>query len=188
MPYDPATEDEAPAIDVMAPVKAAKKKVKKKPMSHATAISLSKNNLMTKKGRTFLTSFAGSIGIIGIALILALSNGINNYINSVQKDTLSSYPIQLMAEELDMASILSSLMESSEKKADRELDRVYANTVMYELLSSYMSAETKKNNLAAFKEFIESSEEFDKYASAIQYTYNTDLLVYTLNPDGTVME
>ena len=133
---------------------------------------------MTKKGRTFLTSFAGSIGIIGIALILALSTGINNYINAVQKDTLSSYPIQLMAEERDMSSILASLMESEEKKADREDGRVYTNTVMYELLTSYMSAETKKNNLSLFKEYIESSEEFSKYASAVQYGYHTPLYVY----------
>ena len=189
-PFDPATEKSksegmtAPmGIDVLAPVrakpkKAKEKRVKKKPMSHLTAISLSKNNLMTKKGRTFLTSFAGSIGIIGIALILALSTGINNYINAVQKDTLSSYPIQLNAEERDMSSILASLMESEEKKADREDGRVYTNTVMYELLTSYIGAETKKNNLAEFKKYIESSDEFKKYASAVQYGYQTPLFVY----------
>ncbi len=188
MPYDPNAEaaseqDEAP-IDVFAPIKAKEKaktpkKAKKKPMSHITAISLSKNNLMTKKGRTFLTSFAGSIGIIGIALILSLSNGINNYINSVQKDTLSGYPIQLMAEELDMASIMSTLMESEEKKANREDGRVYANTVMYEMLEAYTGTDTKKNNLAAFIEHLESKSEFDKYATAIQYTYDTPFYIYS---------
>ena len=178
MPYDPAEGKSKERIDVFAPIKAKEKKVKKKPMSHLTALSLSKNNLMTKKGRTFLTSFAGSIGIIGIALILALSNGINNYINAVQKDTLSSYPIQLMAEEMDMSSVLAAMMESSELKADRELDRVYANTVMYELFTSLGSTEKKQNNLAAFKKFIESSEEFKKYASAVSYTYNTPMFIY----------
>lgn len=183
-------EERAPmGIDVLAPVRKKKpekkeKRIKKKPMSHLTALSLSKNNLMTKKGRTFLTSFAGSIGIIGIAMILALSTGINNYINAVQKDTLSSYPIQLMAEEKDMSSILASLMASEEKKADREDGRVYTNTVMYELLTSYMSAETKKNNLTEFKKYIESSEEFNKYASAVQYGYATPLYVYSQTPFG----
>ena len=193
MPYDPTseaakspdTESKAAGVALASssavPAQSRKKakKQKKKPMSHLTAISLSKNNLMTKKGRTFLTSFAGSIGIIGIALILSLSNGINSYINTVQKDTLSSYPIQLMAEELDMSSIMASLMESAEKKENREDGRVYSNTIMYEMLTSYMGAETKKNNLADFKDFIESDTEgFGKYASAVQYGYETPLYIY----------
>lgn len=156
------------------------KKTKKKPMSLITALSLSKNNLLTKKTRTFLTSFAGSIGIIGIALILSLSNGIQTYINNVQKDTLSSYPIQLMAEEVDMSSILAALMESEEKKANREDGRVYANTVMYEMLTSYIGAETKKNNLREFKKFIEDkSSGFFEYASAVQYGYDTPLYIFS---------
>ena len=181
-PFDPAaekTEEKKAETSVPAVKEKKQKKIKKKPMSLATATSLSKNNLLTKKGRTFLTSFAGSIGIIGIAMILALSTGINNYINAVQKDTLSSYPIQLMAEELDMGSVLSSLMESEEKKAEREDGRVYANTVMYELLRAYTGAETKKNNLAAFKQFIESSDEFNEYASAVQYGYTTPLNIFS---------
>ncbi len=184
MPYDPSQEAMAESTGDSAPVptalpeKKTEKKAKKKPMSHITAISLSKNNLMTKKGRTFLTSFAGSIGIIGIALILSLSNGINNYINSVQKDTLSGYPIQLMAEELDMMSIMATLMESEEKKLERDPDRVYANTVMYEMLEAYTGTDTKKNNLAAFKDHLESNPEFDKYATAIQYTYKTPFYIY----------
>jgi len=178
MPYDPATEDASAADTSVVPSQVKEKKIKKKPMSHATALSLSKNNLMTKKGRTFLTSFAGSIGIIGIALILALSNGIQNYIDSVQKDTLSSYPVQLMAEELDMASIMASLMASEEKKANREDGRVYANTIMYEMLEAYTGTDTKKNNLAAFKKFIEESGKLDEYATAIQYGYKTPFYIY----------
>ena len=180
MPYDPTAEEKVVHTEeVSAPkAKTKEKKIKKKPMSILTASSLSKNNLMTKKARTFLTSFAGSIGIIGIALILALSTGINNYIDMVQKDTLSSYPIQLMAEELDMSAILSSLMESEEKKANREDGRVYSNTVMYELISAYIGSDTKKNNLSEFKKYIESSDEFKKYASAVQYGYNTPLNIF----------
>ncbi len=184
MPYDPKSEEQEKSvdIDVFAPIKAREKKkenkARKKPLRHTTAISLSKNNLMTKKARTFLTSFAGSIGIIGIALILSLSNGINNYISSVQKDTLSGYPIQLMAEELDMMSILSTLMEAEEKKAERDPDRVYANTVMYEMLEAYTGTDTKKNNLAAFKTYLEGNSEFDKYTTAISYTYDTPLYIY----------
>ena len=185
-PYTPESEPIPPAAEPISEEKPKDKtktkktkKVKKKPMSLLTALGLSKNNLMTKKGRTFLTSFAGSIGIIGIALILALSTGINDYIGMVQKDTLSSYPIQLNAEERDMSAILSALMETEEKKASRDGDRVYVNTVMYELMTSYMSSDTKKNNLAKFKEYLESSEEFDKYASAVQYGYNTPLYVFS---------
>ena len=181
-PYDPAAEQAAEAASeiVEVPLKPKKaKRVRKKPMSLLTAISLSKNNLMTKKGRTFLTSFAGSIGIIGIALILALSTGINDYINMVQKDTLSSYPIQLKAEERDMSAILSAMMETEEAKANRDGDKVYVNTVMYELMTTYIGSETKKNNLAEFKKFIESSEEMDKYASAVQYGYSTPLYVFS---------
>ena len=187
-PFDPEKETDGGSdahpmgIDVLAPVREKPKKqkrIKKKPMSGATALSLSKNNLMTKKGRTFLTSFAGSIGIIGIAMILALSTGINDYINMVQKDTLSSYPIQLMAEERDMSSMLAALMQTEEEKAGRDGNSVYVNTVLYELMTSYIGAETKKNNLAEFKKFIESSDEIAKYASAVQYGYKTPLYVFS---------
>ncbi len=189
-PYDPSSEPAETEKKLPEGTKSEKKpgkakRIKKKPMSLLTAISLSRNNLMTKKGRTFLTSFAGSIGIIGIAMILALSTGINDYISMVQKDTLSSYPIQLNAEERDMSAMLSALMETEEKKAEREGDKVYVNTVMYELMTAYMGSETKKNNLTEFKKFIESSEEMDKYASAIQYSYNTPLYVFSDTEFGT---
>ncbi len=187
-PFDPAVEEKEDTdtppmgIDALAPLREKPKKqkrIKKKPMSHITALSLSKNNLMTKKGRTFLTSFAGSIGIIGIAMILALSTGINDYINAVQKDTLSSAPIQLFAEEKDMSSMLTSLMQVEEEMADRDGTRVYVNTVLYELMTSYIGADTRKNNLTEFKKFIENDEEFKKYASAVQYGYKTPLYVFS---------
>ena len=179
-PFDPSAETAAePEAEPKMQKAKKQKRLKKKPMSLLTALSLSKNNLMTKKGRTFLTSFAGSIGIIGIALILALSTGINDYINMVQKDTLSSSPIQLVAEQKDMSSMLSALMQVEEEMEGRDGNSVYVNTVLYELMTSYIGAETKKNNLAEFKKFIESDEEFNKYASAVQYGYKTPLYVFS---------
>ena len=126
-PYDSEYILEAPEKK-----KALNKKGGKMSMSFLTALSLSLNNLMTKKARTFMTSFAGSIGIIGIALIMALSNGINLYINRVQEDTLSSYPIQIAAETVDMSSLVTTLMGANDKKVKHELDAVYSNSIMYE--------------------------------------------------------
>ncbi len=163
---------------------------KKKSMSFFTAISLSLNNLMTKKGRTFMTSFAGSIGIIGIALILSVSTGVNNYINSVQRDTLASYPIQLHAETLDMTSLVTSLMQATNPDGElpHELDRVYESAVIAEIMNSLNSAETNVNDLESFKKYLESTDKFDEYLSAVQYTYNFDWNVLTKDADGKVIE
>ncbi len=148
-------------------------------MSFFTALSLSLNNLLTKKARTFLTSFAGSIGIIGIALILALSSGIKLYINNVQEDALSSYPLEIQAEEVDMSSLISGIMGAKDKSAEHEKDKVYASSVMYELSNSINNAETKTNDLKRLKEYFEANkEELDKYARAIQYSYNVPLNIY----------
>ena len=154
-------------------------KTKKTSMSFFTALSLSLNNLLTKKARTFLTSFAGSIGIIGIALILALSSGIKLYISNVQEDTLSSYPLEIQAEEVDMSSLISGIMGAQDKSAEHEKDKVYASSVMYELSNSINNAETKTNDLKRLKEYFEANkEELDKYARAIQYSYNVPLNIY----------
>lgn len=154
-------------------------KTKKTSMSFFTALSLSLNNLLTKKARTFLTSFAGSIGIIGIALILALSSGIKLYINNVQEDALSSYPLEIQAEEVDMSSLISGIMGAKDKSAEHEKDKVYASSVMYELSNSINNAETKTNDLKKLKEYLEANkEELDKYARAIQYSYNVPLNIY----------
>ena len=110
------------------------KKVKKPSMSFFTALALSRNNLITKKGRTLLTAFAGSIGIIGIALILSVSTGVNNYIKQVQEDTLTSYPITIEAESVDMSSMLSAMTDREEDK-DHDNDKVYANSAMYEMIT-----------------------------------------------------
>ncbi len=149
-------------------------------MSAATAVSLSFQNLLTKKGRTILTSFAGSIGIIGIALILALSNGIHAYINSIQQKTLTSYPISILAEETDLSAMMENLMGSSAQAGNHEMDAVYSNSVMYELINSMFAPEMKTNNLSDFREYLLSDEnKIGDYTSAIHYSYQIPMCVYT---------
>lgn len=163
------------------------KNLGKSSMSFWTALTLSFNNLLTKKGRTALTSFAGSIGIIGIALILAISTGVQNYIDAVQQDTLSSFPIQIEKESTDMSSLMSSLMgieeDGGESKKDRE--GVYSNPVMYKMMKSMLNAEVNTNNLEKFKVFLdENKEELGKYSTAVQYGYDIKLNVYAKDPKG----
>ena len=161
-------------------------------MSFWTALSLSLNNLMTKKGRTFMTSFAGSIGIIGIALILSLSNGINTYINNVQKDTLSSYPITITRENDDSMAMISQLMKQNHtddgEGDERTDDRVYSNTVMYDMFNSVNSALGSVNDLEKFKKFLDSDEEIAEYASAVQYGYDSRMPVFTEDESGKIIE
>ena len=166
------------------------KRVRNRSMSFGTALALSLNNLRTKKGRTLLTSFAGSIGIIGIALILSISNGVTNYINRVQEDTLSSYPISIPKETADMSSVISTMMNANaaSEEARHELDAVYSNRVMYELLSSLSNTEVQTNNLSAFKAHIEKTPAFKDYASAIDYSYAMDFHIYTKDKDGTIIK
>ena len=154
-------------------------------MSFWTALSLSRNNLMTKLGRTFLVAFAGSIGIIGIALILSLSNGINDYIAKVQEDTLSTYPLSIVSETADMSSLLTALTGSHKSDEDvSDRTRVYANTVMYELLDAMVSTEVRTNNLADFKKYVDDpANGFTDAASAIRYGYGITPQIY--NAEGT---
>ena len=164
---------------------------KKTSMSFPTALSLSLNNLMTKKGRTFLTAFAGSIGIIGIALILSLSSGINTYITKVQQDTLTSYPITIEAESVDMTSMLTSLMGISDEEdsgAPREEDRVYVSNVMYDMMDSMMNAETVTNNLKAFKEYLEEGGGGITDLAQVYYGYDFKFDIYNKDPDGKVVK
>ena len=164
---------------------------KKTSMSFPTALSLSLNNLMTKKGRTFLTAFAGSIGIIGIALILSLSSGINTYITKVQQDTLTSYPITIEAESVDMTSMLTSLMGVSDEEdsgAPREEDRVYVSNVMYDMMDSMMNAETVTNNLKAFKEYLEEGGGGITDLAQVYYGYDFQFDIYNKDPDGKVVK
>ena len=165
------------------------KKQKKTSMGFFTALALSTNNLMTKKARTLLTAFAGSIGIIGIALIMSLSNGIQNYIDKVQEDTLSSYPITIQAEAVDMTSMMTSLMgvqaEAAEKKHDK--DAVYSSSVLYDMINSFVTADAETNNLRAFKEWLEREDsEVAPYLSSVQYSYDVDMTPYAEDVNGHI--
>ena len=166
------------------------KRLRNRSMSFATALLLSLNNLRTKKGRTILTSFAGSIGIIGIALILAISNGVTNYINRVQEDTLSSYPITIQKETADISGIITNIMNANNQNQTLAHDRdaVYANRVMYELMNSLANTEVQTNNLKAFKKYIESTPGFKEFASAIDYSYAIDFHIFTKNKNGTIIK
>ena len=182
-PFDAAEETEAPTAG----------RVKKPSLRFGTALGLSFNNLMTKKGRTFLTAFAGSIGIIGIALILSLSNGIQTYIDRVQQDTLSSYPITLEAERMDMSSLVTSLMgvngAEEEGEGGHELDAVYSNAVLYDLMNTLASTETKTNDLKAFKTYLESPDNgISEYASAVQYSYDLRMDIYAKDTKGKIFK
>lgn len=163
---------------------------KKKSMSFWTALSLSLNNLMTKKGRTFMTSFAGSIGIIGIALILSVSTGVNNYINSIQRDTLASYPITLKASSTDLSSVMTTLMQTNSGAAEdhRDSNRVYETQVIEELMNSINTSKPNTNDLKAFKKHLEQTEAFDQYLTAIQYTYDFNWTILTKDTSGNVVK
>ena len=166
------------------------KKGKKTSMSFFTALSLSLNNLMTKKARTILTAFAGSIGIIGIALILSVSTGVQNYIDRVQEDTLSSYPITINAQEVDMTQLMTSLRDTAngDIESGHELDAVYESKIMYEMMNSINSMEAQENNLVKFKEHIENTDDIRKYSSAISYVYNNPMEIYTKNIEGDIVK
>ena len=154
---------------------------KKRPsMSFFTALSLSLNNLMTKKARTFLTAFAGSIGIIGIALILSLSSGVNAYIASVEEETLSSYPITIEQTGMDVSTLVTDLMNEAEETADneREPDRIYSNNIMTDMMSTMVNG-ISSNNLALLKKHIEETPEFKENSSEIEYQYSTVMNIYT---------
>ena len=183
-------DDSAPYDGVQEKPPQSEKRQKKPSMSFPTAFSLSLNNLMTKKGRTLLTSFAGSIGIIGIALILALSSGINRYIEQVQEETLSSYPITIMAESTDMSDLMASLMGShrGEGGEDHDRERVYSSTVMYDMLNSMVEAEVQTNNLKDFKAYLDQGGGGIADLAAIQYSYDFGFDIYTQDEDGKIVK
>ena len=167
-----------------AKVKTSEKKIKKSgkkqktSMSFFTALSLSFNNLMTKKTRTILTAFAVSIGIIGIAMILSISNGIQLYIDRVQRDTLSSYPITLQAESIDISSMVTSMTGNSDSEEHEDKSKIYSNDIMGDMINT-MVKEVKSNNLSEFKKYIENGGSGIKsYVSDIQYSYDVPLNIY----------
>lgn len=181
MPYDSGREEQPPQVE---PGK------KKTSMSFFTALALSTNNLLTKKARTILTAFAGSIGIIGIALIMSLSNGIQNYIDKVQEDTLSSYPVTIQAESYDMSGMMTSLMgvHSEAEENKHENDAVYSSTILYDMMNSMISADKEVNNLKPFKEFLETDPEIGQYISSVQYSYDLDMNLYARDVDDNIVK
>ena len=169
--------DSAPYYSTQELVKAAPQKEKHASMSALTAFSLSLSNLMTKKGRAIMTAFAGSIGIIGIALILSISTGINNYIEGVERDTLSSYPLTLESQTMDMSSMMGA-MNDQDQIADPKNDAIYSSNVMSGMMDMMFSS-ASTNNLSAFKAFIESGNSgLEELTSDIRYIYSTPLNIY----------
>ena len=174
--------------------KAKGKKEKKPSMSFATSFGLSLKNLITKKGRTALTSFAGSIGIIGIALIFSVSNGMTSYINVIQEETLSSYPLTLEASHMDVGTLMQIFSGKAQTTGEHEMDAVYQKSMVYDMIHSLNSVETTDNDLKAFKHYIEteradpnSTTGLQNAVSGVQYTYDMDMLVYTKNTDGSII-
>lgn len=163
--------------------------LKKPSMSFKTALSLSLNNLMTKKGRTLLTSFAGSIGIIGIALILSLSNGVQAYIDQVENDTMASYPIEIQDNTMDMSTMMETMMNmsSDEKEKKENKDEVTSMPYINDILNSI--SKSSKNNLSAFKSYLESKEgdQLMDHTKAVEYDYGLSMHVYNdLGDQGLV--
>ena len=162
---------------------------RKPTMSFGTSFMLSLKNLFTKKGRTTLTAFAGSIGIIGISLILSLSAGVNDYIDQVQQETLSSYPITIEAETVDMSAMMTSLMGAHHSgETEHDMDRVYASNVMFDMMDSMFNAETSTNNLKAFKEYLDNGGGGITDLASIHYGYDFDFDIYTEDADGAIIK
>ena len=169
------------------------KKEKKPSMSWATSFGLSLKNLVSKKSRTLLTSFAGSIGIIGIALIYAVSGGMTAYINTVQEDTLSSYPLTLQASEMNMGSLMATFIGNALSGEPHENDAVYEKTMIYDLVNALGAMEETTNDLKSFKVHLDQSVEEEGNAlreaiNGVQYTYQLPLTVYTQNVDGDIIQ
>ncbi len=196
---DPLSDEELRAeradLEAQAKEEREKHKMGRKPsMSFRTSFGLSLKNLFTKKGRTALTSFAGSIGIIGIALIYAVSHGTTTYIDMVQEDTLASYPLTLQAQSMDLTSMMQTFMGLAQSDMEHERDAVYQKPMVYDMVNAMNSAETTQNDLRTFKAYVEdvwmdpeNENNLRNAISGIQYTYDMDLLVYTENVDGTIL-
>ncbi len=186
------TSDSNPCTEAELKATPRKEQRAKKPsLSHKTALSLSLNNLLTKKTRTFMTAFAGSIGIIGIALILSLSSGMTNYIHRVETDTLSTYPLAIQKTAMDLGGLMDMTPDANEEwvqeRASRDPNRVYSADVMGRVLSTIMS-EVTDNNLKAFKAYLESGvTNINELVSGIRYSYSTPMNIYNVDtPYGIV--
>ena len=167
-------------------------KTEKPSMKFGTSFMLSLKNLITKKGRTVLTSFAGSIGIIGIALILAISQGMTAYIDAVQESTLSVYPLTLEASTVDMTTLMEAFMNITADKTKHEKDAVYEKSALYDMINAMNSVEESKNDLKAFKTYLEKEittedAELSTAVNGVQYSYDLDMQIYTENVDGEIL-
>ena len=182
---DPYTDEQAAQAGAVEQNKKSGRK-KKPSMSFMTALSLSVNNLLTKKARTILTAFAGSIGIIGIALIMSVSTGVNAYINSIERNTMASYPITVSETTMDTSAMLSAFMNSANASHDTEQQEntIYSNDIVVQMMES-MTAGVTTNNLKDFKTFLESNEQIKENSYDIKYSYSTGMNVYLNNDDGT---
>ena len=187
---DPLTQSEAVPVPDQ---KRTAKTAKKPSMKLRTAFGLSLKNLIAKRNRTALTSFAGSIGIIGIALIYAVSQGMTTYINTVQEDTLSSYPLTIQATTVDLGSLMSAFLESATSGIEHDKDAVYSKPLVYDLINAINSIETTQNDLTSFKEYIEQQRadpqsSLHQAINGVQYTYDLNMLVFTKNVDGNIIQ
>ena len=161
-------------------------KTGKTSMNFFTALSLSLNNLMTKKGRTFLTAFAGSIGIIGIALILSLSNGVQEYIDKVQEDTLSNYPLTIQEESVDTASMMEIFMNNDSKEYND--DKIHSRQIIGQVFDK-ISKEVQRNNLQEFKKYIDNGDnDIKRYSNAVKYGYDLDLNIYKADTENGIVQ
>lgn len=168
------------------------KKDKKPSMSFSTSFMLSLKNLITKKGRTILTAFAGSIGIIGIALILAISQGMTAYIDAVQESTLSVYPLTLEASTVDMTTLIEAFMNVTADTNSHENDAVYEKSALYDMINAMNSVEESQNDLKAFKEYLvknvnDTDSKLSNAVNGVQYSYDLDMQIYTENVDGEIL-
>ncbi len=178
---NPYTED----IQTVENQKPNGRKSRRPKMSFLTALSLSFNNLLTKKARTFMTAFAGSIGIIGIALIMSVSTGVSAYIDSIEQSTMASYPITITETAMDSTAMMTSFMSVNNQNADEKSGgRIYSNNVMVQMMET-MTEGITTNNLNDFKEYLDSHDTLKQYVSDIKYTYIPKLNIYKLNEDGT---
>ncbi len=169
-----------------------RRKAKKPTMKFATSFMLSLKNLFTKKGRTALTAFAGSIGIIGIALILAISQGMTTYIDTVQENTLSSYPLTIEATTVELATLMETFMNINSEGVTHKNDAVYQKSAMYDIVNAFNNLEERENDLKSFNKYLldkkaDKNSALSEAINGIQYTYDLDLLIYTKNVDGTIM-
>ena len=166
---------------------------KKPSMSFGTSFMLSLKNLFTKKGRTLLTAFAGSIGIIGIALILSISNGTTTYIDEVQENALASYPITIESSSVDLSSLMMTFMNVNNSERNHDLDGVYKKSAVFDIVDAMNNLETTENDLKSFKEFLESELDksdstFNDAVNGLQYSYDLNMEVYTKNSDGEIIK